>query len=492
MLWDTRRAIALTACLLAFSAVSLGQFKYTVTSYTVPNTPTDAVTGDFDRDGRPDFLVASPDLDRRLVLMRNTGNGAFVARVLSLVPGDWVAAADLNGDGKLDAVTPNARYGYQAVSLKTFLGNGDGTFHRGPDIAIGSGPVAGRLGDFNNDSIVDIAVLACTGFDTVDWDCDISLLLGNGDATYHSGAVQSAGRGLIMTATDFNRDGKLDVAVAVHEPSRAVVYFGDGAGGFSSSTAVVVNNPIDPTREGEALPQLADADFNDDGAPDLVITAGTNCGSACGASRGYIYLNSGAGNFTLKSTMYAAGSGGSAVTPFDYNNDFKQDLIFWNGGHFDGGYHAMQGRGDGTFFDQSSNLGGCCEQSLLVPRDLNLDSRHDGISASWYGSGSVEVGINTNNTFNCAPPNSATLSARFCTPGNNGTVASSFQVRASGNSPAGVKRLELWIDGTKRYQTWNDQIRRTVSLSAGTHRITVVTVDQYVGTAKTSISVNVQ
>ena len=48
------------------------------------------------------------------------------------------------------------------------------------------------------------------------------------------------------------------------------------------------------------------------------------------------------------------------------------------------------------------------------------------------------------------------------------------------------------MDGTKRAQILNDQLLKTLTLTAGTHQVTVVAVDQYIGIAKTTRSVNVQ
>jgi hypothetical protein len=65
-------------------------------------------------------------------------------------------------------------------------------------------------------------------------------------------------------------------------------------------------------------------------------------------------------------------------------------------------------------------------------------------------------------------------------------------VKGSGNSPAGVQRLEIWVDGVKKAQRWNNQIAKRISLASGSRRITLVAVDVYKGTAKTSVTVNVQ
>jgi hypothetical protein len=102
------------------------------------------------------------------------------------------------------------------------------------------------------------------------------------------------------------------------------------------------------------------------------------------------------------------------------------------------------------------------------------------------------ININTTNARNCPPPGSGHLAAKVCTPANGAKTAStSVTVRGSGNSPAGIKRLEIWIDGTKRGQRWSDQIAETFTLSAGKHVVTVVAVDQYVGTAKSTSTITV-
>jgi hypothetical protein len=52
-----------------------------------------------------------------------------------------------------------------------------------------------------------------------------------------------------------------------------------------------------------------------------------------------------------------------------------------------------------------------------------------------------------------------------------------------------VKRVELWVDGVKRAQGINDQLRATIHLSPGTHHLTVVGVDLYDSLVKKPIVV---
>src|SRR5688572_27522957 len=62
-----------------------------------------------------------------------------------------VAAADFNGDGKLDLVTANA--GSNDVSVR--LGNGTGGFGAAGHFATGAKPLSVAVGDFNNDGKLD-------------------------------------------------------------------------------------------------------------------------------------------------------------------------------------------------------------------------------------------------------------------------------------------------------------------------------------------------
>jgi hypothetical protein len=88
-------------------------------------------------------------------------------------------------------------------------------------------------------------------------------------------------------------------------------------------------------------------------------------------------------------------------------------------------------------------------------------------------------------------PPSNVLQAKRCTPGAT-TTSTTFTVKASGNSPVGIKRLELWVDGTKRGQALSDQLLTSLTLTKGTHQVTTVAVDQYIGIAKHMTTVNVQ
>jgi hypothetical protein len=71
-----------------------------------------------------------------------------------------VAAADFNGDGNLDFVTPN---GSSSNSLTLRLGNGDGTFSPVTYLSSAGGPNFVAVADFNGDGQPDIATANSAG-----------------------------------------------------------------------------------------------------------------------------------------------------------------------------------------------------------------------------------------------------------------------------------------------------------------------------------------
>src|SRR5438552_1418411 len=86
-----------------------------------------------------------------------------------------VAVADLNGDGKPDAVATNNWGG----SVSVLLGNGNGTFQTQAAFGTGSEPGSVTVADFNGDGKPDVAV--GNGYIVSNY---VSVLLGNGNGTF--------------------------------------------------------------------------------------------------------------------------------------------------------------------------------------------------------------------------------------------------------------------------------------------------------------------
>src|SRR5205807_1584886 len=67
---------------------------------------------------------------------------------------DSIASGDFNRDGKLDLVVAN----YSSVVLSVLLGNGNGTFQPKVDYAVDFGASSVAVGDFNHDGKLDLVV----------------------------------------------------------------------------------------------------------------------------------------------------------------------------------------------------------------------------------------------------------------------------------------------------------------------------------------------
>jgi hypothetical protein len=182
---------------------------------------------DVNGDGKPDVLVANCGCQynssaNSTVLLGN-GNGTFqtakVFETFSLgATGLWsLAVADLNGDGKPDVVGATSSDIDGAGEMQVLLGNGDGTF-QAPQVYRSGGFLSHKvaLADVNLDGKLDAILIDV-------WECptcvpgSVRVLLGNGNGNfkpliqhYNSGGSESESAVL----GDVNGDGRLDLVVA--------------------------------------------------------------------------------------------------------------------------------------------------------------------------------------------------------------------------------------------------------------------------------------
>jgi hypothetical protein len=323
--------------------------------YSLTGTTTEAaVLADFNGDGKVDVIAATRTSTNQEVIsvLTGKGDGTLNAAQTLNVPTPsggigsaqvrYLLAADLRGSGHQDIV---------ASSGLLLLNNGDGTFAIGnPAFA----PISGTsefgpdvvAADFNKDGKLDLAV--SNGL-------TINIYLGKGDGSFTAGksyvSINDVG---YLTATDLDGDGNIDLFVGLanggffggdqFEVNEVYALMGNGDGSFQGAPAL----PFIYT--GTNLVDL-NGDKSVDGVgvnPDLSFTS---------------YLGDGKGGFSAKATLVTSPitlSGQSlalnnidSYALADVNGDGKPDLVyvaknFYAPGALAGLFIAL-GQGDGSF-----------------------------------------------------------------------------------------------------------------------------------------------
>jgi FG-GAP-like repeat len=235
------------------------------------------------------------------------------------------------------------------------------------DYTTGTNPQFVAVGDFNKDGKLDMAVNNYNGGNAG----TVSIFLGNGDGTFQPKVDYATGNGPVVVITaDFNHDGNLDLAVANDTGSSVSVLLGNGDGTFQAHK----DYPA-----GSFPHWVATADFDGDGYDDLAV-------SNEGASDVGVFLNNGDGTFGAMKT-YPTASEPWAVSTGDFNKDGKQDLAVTC--YYDGTACVLLGNGDGTFGTYKEYPVGN-GPAAIVTADVNQDGNPD-LVAAIYNSGNTGV-----------------------------------------------------------------------------------------------------
>ena len=347
-------ALLAALCVAGFILPTSAQFETRGSSPFVPGYPPVSIAlGDFNHDGKLDLAAVSFSTAQVAVLF-GMGNGTFQAPAYYSVGFEprSVAIADFNHDGNLDLAVTG--FGTSTGIVSILLGNGDGTFQSAGDVTLDDYPIFVAVGDFNGDGIPDL-VTSDPPY--------ISVLLGNGDGTFQPPIDNQLFAPLTPDAIGlggFNRDGKLDLAVAGQfgGSSEAKILLGNGDGTFQLGASYSI---------GGAPNSVTVADFRGIGTLDLAIGYYLGTGIS-------VLLGNGDGTFQPKVDYPTPGTS-SYLAAGDLNGDGKLDLAV--AGSTADYATVLLGNGDGTFEPGVNYFVAVGGSGYIVIGDLNGDRKPD-------------------------------------------------------------------------------------------------------------------
>ncbi|CAF3584581.1 unnamed protein product [Rotaria sordida] len=235
--------------------------------------------------------------------------------------------------------------------------NEDGTLDFQMYYAVGNEPISALCGDFDNNSVIDVAVLNRYQYDvgtdpismiSADFNNDlkldlvlvnqggnnISVLIGDIDGNFQTPVMYDVGKQpTFVVLGDFNNDTKLDLAVSNNGSTFISVLFGNENGTFQTQV---------PCEVGNGTNTVAAADLNNDGILDLVATIS-------GESNVIVLFGNRNGSFQ-GGVKYQISTNSTAMIAADFNNDSRPDLALTN--MDDNTISILINYGNGTFQSQ--------------------------------------------------------------------------------------------------------------------------------------------
>lgn len=273
-----------------------------------------------------------------------------------------LAVADVDKDGHPDIVVAN----FGTTFASVLWNKGNGTFAAPQKLNLGafSAPDGVAFGDFNKDGKLDIAVSNVNGGDVV-------VFTNKGLRKFKAGAAYTMGGSPIALAVgDFNKDGKLDIAVGDYFNDQVVLLKGNGHGAFGM--------PSGARSVGHRPEYLIAHDFNGDHKLDLVT-------ANYGGSTLSLVIGKGNGKFAAAQTLNV-GATPSGLAMGDFNGDGIADLAAAN--NADNNVSVLLGEPQGQFHVQRKfDLGGSVSPNGLAAGDFDGDHKLDLAVGEQFGGG---------------------------------------------------------------------------------------------------------
>lgn len=506
-------------------------------TYQAPKTlpaPVDAsftAIGDFNHDGKLDFATVTSSL----VVYLGNGDGTFQApktvTAASTTPTALIAV-DLNRDNKTDLVE---LLNGPTITLQLWISNGDGTFSKGQTISPYNPPSSGFLsgavtGDFDGDGKPDIAVL-------YSYEGETTVQVWYGDGAGHLGSPfritdPNGYDEPNLTVADINNDGRSDLV------GPSFIYGASGSSQFLPKLAVFSGNTnrtlsYSNLSTSQCAGGVTVADFNGDGLNDLAYSD-SSCTTAS-TNDFVIRPGTGSGSFGAEQTIYQ--NLFNTYQPFAVRSTTgtKPDLVFSE----DTAAQTSQATNPPEALvllsnDSEGAFPGCgvagiaegisiCTPGATASSPVTFSigaagptpmrtvavwadgkkvseqlahafSNYSFLNASVplaagshaitvYGAGWDDTLQQTSFTLqvggsgaSCSAPTSPGVNV--CKPANGSTVSSPVQVLAAANVTGTLARMEVWVDGVKKYtETSSKTLNTSLSLAAGSHHFGIFAVN---------------
>ena len=487
---------------------------------------------DLNRNGHIDLAgcyQTSYDAPRGLGLWYNDGSGHFALGSSPSIPGECndVAAGDFNGDGLLDlavgwTVNPRSDF-YNGISV--FFGRSSGGFsapvvtdHFTMMSESGACSTARMVtADHDRDGRADLVIAtSCPGFDS----SDSIMVYAHGDGAGHFGFsnITEASRDFYPQRDDVDQDGIIDIP-----------FYDDGSGPHASSAYdfgwVRNTNGANPPSwsdkyvygagtyagEGNTLAEGVFGDFDGDGRKDAAINeaAVSECGCNPTSQSLDLFKQQSDGTFAGPQKIDLSSAGGQILSA-DFNRDGRIDVAFESGSNTLVMLNTTPGA-PGCSADPNVRSLKICIPSRLTGNSLHLfanttdsdnitgmrayvdntfrfyspndlmnkyitvpNGGHRITITAWDARGSFSSTrwTNVNTAFGCSTL-STNRSINFCFPTGHATVGSPTQVVAAVRTSYSYGGAKVFIDGAAKYSTTSKQVNANLSLSPGSHRITV-------------------
>lgn len=438
---------------------------------------------DLNNDGREDLIYHT---QTGFAVELSDGPGSYGTPVDYNVPDSEPTATvsiDLNNDGKLDEIAYNSF----APGFYIYLNTGDGALSMKSTYAMANIQDM-VVGDFNHDGYADLAVLTTgPGNGTT-----INVLFNNKAGGFTVGPTTVSPVFGQMTVGDFDGDGAADLAITGNgneSGATTYLYFGDNTGHFTAVNATTAHGVyyylMDIDGDGKSdLVGVAGAP-NSSGEPldykDVWVVYGNQFRNIIEAS---IPLNGYAVAWTWGAS---APEKSPSVDVADFNGDGFRDFAIVEAENSDGsgdrtlavylGNDSRQWSTEVdvyTHYELDFGVAAIRATDALKP-DLLVDTVATG------GTTSAQFFINdTSGGYfgGCEYPDTA-IGINVCSPTTYDSTSALFSASAAGQTT--MRKVEVWVDGVKKYQeiakhdySHYGLMDGTVTLSSGTHDVTII------------------